>query len=188
MSLYGWHVTNSVDRTMVMRRLILVALAGVFLVIVGILLAVAPTTGAAYSVQQLDREVRLHPHAWIGRTVSVHAVVLTYGWGSGHGIIAGQQTLLIDPPLSSDFFTTVYGSRLVQLNGPGVASSVFITGSKPQPSNGKRILIALAHFPAIKHIFGTSPEIAPDIYRVQIVRTGPCPTPFSGFCPTGIAM
>ncbi len=170
------------------RSLLLSALASVVLVGADSVLTVAPTTSAAYSVQHLDREIRLHPRAWVGRTVSVRAVGLRYFWGSGYGVVAGQQLLLIDPPFSSVFSSTAYGSRAVHLNGAGVAASVLIAGSLPQPSNGKRLLIMLAHAPIIGRLFGPSPESAPDSYRIRIVRAGPCPTPFSGFCPTGITV
>ncbi len=168
------------------RSLLLIALASVVLVGAGTVLMTAPTTSAAYSVQQLDREIRLHPRAWVGRTVSVRAVGLTYFWGSGHGVAAGQQLLLIDPPFSGVFSSTAYGSRTVRLNGAGVAASLLIAGPMPPPSSGKRLLIALAHVPVIGRLFGSSPETDPDIYRMRIVRAGPCPTPFGGFCPTGI--
>jgi len=168
------------------RSLLLIALTSVVLLGAGTVLTVAATTSAAYSVQHLDREIRLYPRAWVGRTLSVRAVGLMYAWGSGHGVVAGQQLLLIDPPFSGVFSSTAYGSRTVHLNGAGVAASVLIAGPLPQPSSGKRILIMLAHVPVIGRLFGTSPESAPDNYRIRIVRAGPCPTPFSGFCPTGI--
>ncbi len=170
------------------RNLLLIVLAGVVLVGAGTVLTVASTTGAAYSVQHLDREIRLYPRAWIGRTVSVRAVGLRYFWGSGYGIVAGQQALLIDPPFSAVFSSTAYGSRAVRLNGAGVAASLLIAGSLPQPSAGRRLLIILAHVPIIGRFFGAGLDSAPDIYRIRIVRAGPCPTPFSGFCPTGIAV
>ncbi len=91
--------------------LLLSVLASVVLVGAGIFLKVSPTTSAAYSVQHLDREIRLHPRAWVGRTVSVRAVGLRYFWGSGYGIVAGQQALLIAPPFSAVFSSTAYGSR-----------------------------------------------------------------------------
>ncbi len=175
-------------RRIATRSLLLSALVSVVLVGAGTIVTIAPTTGAAYSVRQLDREIRLHPRAWVGHTISVRAVGLRYFWGSGYRVVAGQQALLIDPPFPGVFSSTAYGSRAVHLNGAGVAASVLIAGSLPQPSSGRRLLIMLAHAPVIGRLFGTSPESAPDNYRIRIVRAGPCPTPFSGFCPTGITV
>ncbi len=166
-----------------MRRLGLAAFAGV-LVGVGVLLVSASAPDGVYSVRQLDREVRLHPQAVIGRSFLVRAVPMTYGWGSGHGIVAGDQDFLIEPPFSNNFTTTVYGSRATLLNVAGVASSVLIVGPRPQPSDSKRVLNALARLPVIGRFFGTDPDLTPAIYRVQIVRAGPCPPLFGGFCPT----
>lgn len=167
-----------------MRHLGLAAFAGVVLVGVGVLLNMsASMAGDVYSVRQLDREIRFHPQAVIGRSFLVRAVALTLGWGSGHGIIAGRQPFLIDPPFSNNFSTTVYGSPATLLNVAGVASSVLIVGPRPPPSTGKRVLIVLARLPVIGRFFGVYPEDAPDVYRIQIVRTTPCPAPFGGFCP-----
>jgi len=164
-------------------RLLPIALAVAILVGVGTLLVAAPPAGKVYSVAQINREIRLHPRAWVGRTVTVRAVGLTYFWGGGHGVAAGQQAFLVDPPFAGAFSSTAYGSRAVRLNGPGVAASLLVAGLRPGPSGVRRVLIALARVPVIGRFAGANPEIAPDIYRVRVVWAGPCPAPFAGFCP-----
>jgi hypothetical protein len=150
-----------------------------------LLITASPADHGAYSVQQLAQEVRLHPHAWVGRTVWVRAVVRILWWGSGHGIVGGHQAFLVDAPASAPFVSFPYGARLAQLNSAGATPSVLVAGPMPQPSATKRLLIMLAHLPVIRHLFRASPESTPDIYRIQIVSTGPCPPAFGGFCPTG---
>jgi len=174
-----------------MRRLGLAAFAGVVLVGVGVWLVSVSSVDGVYSIRQLDREIHLHPQVVIGQSFLVRAVPMTYGWGSGHGIVAGDQDFLIEPPFSNSFFTTVYsaratvyGARATLLNVAGVASSVLIVGPRPQPSGGKRALNALARLPVIGRFFGTEPDLTPAIYRIRIVRAGPCPPLFGGFCPS----
>jgi hypothetical protein len=167
------------------RRLLLAIPVGVVLVGVGLLITASPTDHLTYSVQQLAHEMRLHPRAWVGRTVWVRAVVRTYWWGSGHGIVGGHQAFLVDAPASAPFVSFPYGTRLAQLNGAGATASVLVAGPMPQPSASKRLLIMFAHLPMISHLFRVSPDRTPDIYGIQIVSTGPCPPAFGGFCPTG---
>ena len=168
-----------------MRRFLLVILVSVTLIGVGLLFTAFSTSNPIYSVRQLDQGLRLHPHAWIGRTVSVHAVALTYSWGSGHGIVGGRQTLLIAPPYSSNFFTTLYGSRLTWINSTGLTPSLLLTGSMPPPSISRSIALRLASVPVIGRMFGSDSVSSPDVYRVQLVGNGPCPPVFGGFCPIG---
>lgn len=175
-------------RTGHLRRFLLVIFVGITLIGVGLLFTASSTSSPIYSIRQLDQGLRLHPHAWVGRTVSVRAIELTYSWGSGHGIVGGRQTLLIAPPYSSAFFTTLYGSRLTQINSPGLAPSLLLTGSKPPPSIGRSIALRLASMPVIGRMFGSGSATSPDVYRVQLVGNGPCPPVFSGFCPIGIGV
>jgi hypothetical protein len=168
-----------------MRRLLLAILAGVVLVGSGLLIIASPPDHRTYSVQQLAQEMRLHPHAWVVRTVWVRAVVRTYWWGSGHGIVGGHQVFLVDAPASAPFVSYPYGARLAQLNSAGATASLLLAGPMPQPSASKCLLILLAHLPMISHLFRSSPESTPDVYGIQIVSTGPCPPAFGGFCPTG---
>jgi hypothetical protein len=171
------------------RRLFLTIPVGVVLVGVGLLITASPTDHGTYSVQQLAQEMRLNPHAWVGRTVRVRAVVRTLWWGSGHGVVGGHQAFLLDAPASAPIvsfpYFGYYGARLAQLNSAGATASVLLAGPMPQPSASKRLLIMLAHLPMISHLFAVSPNSTSDIYHIQIVSTEPCPPAFGGFCPIG---
>lgn len=169
-----------------MRRLLTVlagvGLAGVGLA-AGLALTAAPTAGGVYSLQRLDQELHLHPRAWIGQMVSVRALAVTYWWGSGHGVVAGHQTLLVDPADPDHFVVIPYGARLPRLNNAGASPSLLIAGPMPPPSGGNRLRIILAHLPVIDRLVGADPTNGPDVYRVRIVGAGPCPPVLSGFCP-----
>lgn len=110
---------------------------------------------------------------------------MTDSWGSGHGLAAGRQTFLVDPPFSGQFFVIPYGSRTMQLNSAGLISTLLLTGSMPPLTLVQHIALLLGYLPGIgprleSHFFAPS-----GTYRIQIVGTGPCPAAFSGFCPIG---
>lgn len=170
-----------------MRRLLLAVLAVLLLAGAGLLVAAPLSSAPTYSVGRVVQEVRLYPRAWVGRTVSVRALAQTLSWGAGPAGPAGQQGLLIDAPFSARFFMTPYGSRTLQLNAAGQMPALLLVGAMPAPSGARRLALWLASLPVIGHLFGPSPALAPDVYRVRVVGAGPCPSAFSGFCPIGVA-
>lgn len=166
---------------------------GIALVVVAILagagLVALSSPGPVYSVGQIKSGLARHPRAWVGRTVYVRAVFQTMSWGTGHGLVAGQQALLTDASsFSSPLFTDSYGSPALQFNSAGLPSVLFLSGAMPRPSPLKNLAILMAQLPVIARLFGPCPQCGPDVYRVRLLNNGPCRGGFSGFCPHGMAL
>jgi hypothetical protein len=182
------------------RRRVILSLALVAVVVIlavaGLVALVAP--GPVYTVGQVRAELAHNPRAWVGRTVYVRGVFQTMSWGTGHGLVAGQQALLTDgsfstPIFSSSYgsppiFTRSYGSPTLQFNGAGLPAVLFLNGAMPRPSPLKNLAILMAQLPLIARLFGPCPECGPDVYRVRLLNNGPCRAGFSGFCPHGMAL
>jgi len=164
------------------------ALAVVALVGAGLLLArLHEGSDAPYSVRQLVQELRGASRALIGQTASVRAVVQTFSWGTGNGLIAGRQTFLVDDPnVVLETFPS-YGAKVGSLNHGAVNSSLLISGPNPAPSTSRRFLLFLSGLPLLGRFVRVDPFSA-DVYRIRIVSTHPCPSAFGGFCPTGIVV
>lgn len=167
-----------------MRRLLLVILVALVLAGGALLLGAASTPSRIYAVRQFVQELRRHPHAWTGRTVHVRAIVMTDSWGSGHGLAAGHQTFLVDPPFADNFIAIPYGSRTMQLNMAGLAPTLLLTsGSMPPLTLAQHIALLLGYLPGLGPRLESRFFSPAGTYRVQILGAGPCPAAFSGFCP-----
>jgi len=169
-----------------MRRLLLTALVSATLV-AGVLLSTAPLLfRSTYSVQQVNQGLRLHPHAWVNRTVLVRAVSFTYFWGSGRGGAGRHQDFLVDPPVTRRFLILSYGTRAARINAVGLSPALLTTNVPPPPSAADTFVVWIADLPVIGHLlFRMRPEYSPKVYHVHLVRVGPCPPTLGTFCPFG---
>ena len=182
-----------------LRPLILVVIVVVVVVALAIsglatgLAVPSPVTGSVFSVRQVQTGLVLRPKAWVGRTVWIRGIVLTWN-------LANRWNPLISAnwfQTRSQLFQVVPPSRY-QFDAPGMEPVLLVRGdvSRALDSRSRLAILGQAIVDWLSLVPGVNRIVSPPslrleqdrMYRVRLLPTGPCPPVLVGACPTGIVV
>jgi len=161
--------------------------------------------GPTYTVADITAGLRQHPQHWVGRTVAVRGVAMSYGFSLSP--IPGSSwfgSVLYDPIpptgarhglgpwITSTAFSRVAGTMRVRFNAPGTTPTLILRGAKPSRPTLVDVARQLGYLVAVivarrTNTYSPSPpQPPPRVYRVQLLMPARCPAPLAPPCYTAV--